>query len=986
MQKLSRYSIIAAIVASMFVVLSLACLLLLNGLVGLRAVITCARVTVPLAALIGSFWSWQAWYWSRRSRTRIVMQGRLSWLCIALGLLILCTRGVAENIAWYIHDDLYFLPIRYMISSLFYPFLFTAIIALPGISRLSASKVVDVLITTFCLAGICWYLITIYPMVAPPADMLVGEWLPRLRLSIIALAGDVFLLLLFSYFWQQGVRTSMRLPLLLLNVGLALNTLADAGAGWFDANSVLYYQHHVPWIDGCWIASLLVLGLSALYQYQAQARHALSDAELNIASENMAPDKGTSALDTDRICRYKLPIQGMYVPLALLLGGLCVFEVMYIHRPANEGVDGLFTLSSIVGMLIVVRHFFATRENAALLRERDQRFHEAEQVRNLVAQLADILELDTLCEHIMHVVIAQFGFTSVMLLLLEEYNQPLSERSHLLVHTASQLVQPLKCRVTGDSILYQVVAQGYERELHWSTYLSELPGEVRRWQERQHIPSMMFFPIIYQGRILGSLGVARHVLSRTDLSTASMVRSYVDQIATVIEHSYLYQQAREREKFARAMVNISTRLNAAVIEPVELSQLICVEGARALHADYVIFYIRRAEGVLEPLAISIDGQQSSQQLSEWPSLRISEYEQETAQPLHPFLLEVSPYRKMQLLTESSQHAIVSRDHHPGSRQFVLKAKLIRHRIYTAILAPLVTGGHLHGLLIFASSVPLGSNTDLSFDESDIPHAQDFVEQASVAFTNAQLYQRLSTANEQLKELDEMKDQFMVTASHELRTPLTAVQGYIELIAQYDETLPAEQRREFLHKAQLGCEELEVLLRNVMDASRIEAETAIKPALISRVSVQEILEKVLVLIEPQVTQDQRQVSCNIPAQLYVYADPLRLHQVLMNISTNALKYSAPGTPLLFSAGRSPEQDKMVVISVTDKGKGIAPQDQTRIFQRFYRLESDMNSPIRGSGLGLYISRRLIEAMGGKIWIESRGVPGGGSTFHILLPMA
>ncbi|GLV58877.1 hypothetical protein KDH_57050 [Dictyobacter sp. S3.2.2.5] len=850
-----------------------------------------------------------------------------------------------------------------MVSSLFYPFLFTAIIALPGTSSLSASKVVDILITTFCLAGICWYLITVYPMVAPPAGMLMEEWLPRLRLSIIALAGDVFLLLLLFYFWQQGVRASMRLPLLLLNVGLALNILADAGAGWFDANSVLYYQHHVPWIDGCWMAGLLLLGLSVLYQYQVQARHALPDAG-GSASENLASDKGTSSLDTDSICRYKLPIQGMYVPLALLLGGLCVFEVMYIHRPDNEGVDGLFTLSSIVGMLIVVRHFFATRENAALLRERDQRFHEAEQVRYLVVQLADILELDALCEHIMHVVIAQFGFTSVMLLLLEEYNQPLSERSHLLVNTSSQLVQPLKCRVTGDSILYQLVARGHERELYWSTCLSELPGEVRRWQERQHIPSMTFFPIIYQGRILGSLGVARHVLSRTDQSTASMVRSYVDQIATVIEHSYLYQQAREREKFARAMVNISTRLNAAVIEPVELSQLICVEGARALHADYVIFYTRRAEGVLEPLAISIDGQQSSQQLSEWPSLRISEYEQETAQPLHPFLLEVSPYRKMQLLSESGQYAVVSREHHPGSRQFVLKAKLIRHRIYTAIMAPLVTGGHLHGLLIFASSVPLGSNTDLSFDESDLPHAQDFVEQASVAFTNAQLYQRLSTANEQLKELDEMKDQFMVTASHELRTPLTAVQGYIELIAQYDEVLPIEQRREFLQKAQLGCEELEVLLRNVMDASRIEAETAIKPALISRVSVKEILERVLVLIEPQVTQDQRQVSCNISSQLYVYADPLRLHQVLMNISTNALKYSAPGTPLLFSAGRLPEQDKMVMISVTDKGKGIAPQDQTRIFQRFYRLESDMNSPVRGSGLGLYISRRLIEAMGGE----------------------
>ncbi len=82
----------------------------------------------------------------------------------------------------------------------------------------------------------------------------------------------------------------------------------------------------------------------------------------------------------------------------------------------------------------------------------------------------------------------------------------------------------------------------------------------------------------------------------------------------------------------------------------------------------------------------------------------------------------------------------------------------------------------------------------------------------------------------------------------------------------------------------------------------------------------------------------------------------------------------------------DQGRHIVVSIADKGKGIAPQDQPRLFQRFYRLETDLNSPVRGSGLGLYISRRLIEAMGGKIWIESSGVVGEGSTFHIQLPMA
>ena len=125
---------------------------------------------------------------------------------------------------------------------------------------------------------------------------------------------------------------------------------------------------------------------------------------------------------------------------------------------------------------------------------------------------------------------------------------------------------------------------------------------------------------------------------------------------------------------------------------------------------------------------------------------------------------------------------------------------------------------------------------------------------------------------------------------------------------------------------------------------------------------------------------------VPNKLFVKADPVRLRQVLLNLSVNALKYSNAGTPIIFSARAVPDQVPCAIISVTDKGKGIKPQDQEQLFQRFVRLESDLNSIVRGSGLGLYISRRLIEAMDGNIWIESNGVPGAGSTFHIQLPLA
>jgi signal transduction histidine kinase len=258
------------------------------------------------------------------------------------------------------------------------------------------------------------------------------------------------------------------------------------------------------------------------------------------------------------------------------------------------------------------------------------------------------------------------------------------------------------------------------------------------------------------------------------------------------------------------------------------------------------------------------------------------------------------------------------------------------------------------------------------------------EQEAVAAEQANLYAELHLAHERLKELDKLKDQFMLTASHELRTPLTAIQGYLELLLTYSDTADPKIQREFLVKALHGSEELMLLFNNVMDASRLEIDAGIRPAHLEVVDVGEAIHDVLVLLEPQIEKEQRTIETCIPAGLSVQADPLRFRQVLLNLSANALKYSPAGSPLTFTACSSSEPSPSVIISVIDRGDGIEPQDQERLFQRFARLERDLNSSTRGSGLGLYISRRLVEAMGGKIWVESSGVPGAGSRFSFQLP--
>ncbi|HEU5374327.1 MAG TPA: ATP-binding protein [Ktedonobacteraceae bacterium] len=257
----------------------------------------------------------------------------------------------------------------------------------------------------------------------------------------------------------------------------------------------------------------------------------------------------------------------------------------------------------------------------------------------------------------------------------------------------------------------------------------------------------------------------------------------------------------------------------------------------------------------------------------------------------------------------------------------------------------------------------------------------FTRQCAAAMENAQITIALRAAYERQKELDRLKDQFIMTASHELRTPLTAVQGYIELLNQYNDELSAETRTEFIQKAHRGCDELALMVGNIMDASRLQIEG--ERIHLMPVELASSVRHVMEILEGVTTREQRSVSLAVPPGLFIQADDLRLRQILLNLVSNALKYSSAGTPIQIQALQG---QGLVKISVRDYGLGVPREEQERLFERFVRLERDMNSPVRGAGLGLYITKRLIGAMGGRLWVESSGIPGEGSTFSFTLQRA
>lgn len=246
----------------------------------------------------------------------------------------------------------------------------------------------------------------------------------------------------------------------------------------------------------------------------------------------------------------------------------------------------------------------------------------------------------------------------------------------------------------------------------------------------------------------------------------------------------------------------------------------------------------------------------------------------------------------------------------------------------------------------------------------------------------QAKQQLALAYEQQQQMDRLKNQFILNVGHELRTPLTAISGYLELLLAQHGQLDLESQAAFLANAMKGCEELQALVNNIVDAMQIGRESSPVPReeFAVDVTVQEVLES----FEP--LQREHPVHLDIPEHLTVWANVQYVRQVLSNLLSNAFKFSPIDTPVDISAVLSNDPTPEVCICVKDNGPGIPADGLPLLFGQFVRLKRDLLGNVPGLGLGLYISKQLIEAMGGHIWAESAGLPGQGSRFCFTLPTA
>jgi PAS domain S-box-containing protein len=229
-----------------------------------------------------------------------------------------------------------------------------------------------------------------------------------------------------------------------------------------------------------------------------------------------------------------------------------------------------------------------------------------------------------------------------------------------------------------------------------------------------------------------------------------------------------------------------------------------------------------------------------------------------------------------------------------------------------------------------------------------------------------------------KEIEQLQRDFVSIVSHELRAPLTAIKGFAKTLVTKDEELDDATRREFLSTVNEQAERLARLVDDLLQVSRIDANRV--RVELTEVDIDASLRSLMGQFHSK--WGSRRLIVDTARELpLIRADRAKLEEILINLIDNAIKYSPPWTPVRVTTRVTGDE---IEIAVADRGYGIAPEDAAQLFQKFHRITTPATRDIGGTGLGLYIVKGLVEAHGGRVWVES--VPGAGSTFAFTMPRA
>ncbi|HUX86901.1 MAG TPA: ATP-binding protein [Chloroflexota bacterium] len=451
----------------------------------------------------------------------------------------------------------------------------------------------------------------------------------------------------------------------------------------------------------------------------------------------------------------------------------------------------------------------------------------------------------------------------------------------------------------------------------------------------------------------------------TDLAELAVeldrLRADLDRVSRELKYSL---EGRQHLVSSLAIENSRLRAEASVVHefvetvnrPLDREQ-VCLQLLNALedelsYREALIYLVDPDTGQLRPSAVS-DRDRNYRHVGRY------------VRELPNFPSEPVSSRSLVGVVSQTGKSICVADGHLDGRFVGLRDDL---RSYLAV--PIEVKSRVIGVL------QTGDTEPESYDTHDERRLATLARYAAVWIENVRLFEEAAKV-EALREVDRLKSELLSTVSHELRTPLASIKGYATSLLREDVEWDDETHREFLQIIDEESDRLSGLIEDLLQMSEIEAGVLRinkQPVRIGRLA-QRVVKKLRLQLR------DRTISVTVaPDAPETMGDPRRLEQVLHNLVMNAIKYSPSGTQV---GVRVEKQNDDIVVSVKDQGIGIASEHLEHVFERFYRVDGALIRETGGSGLGLAICRGLVDAHGGKIWVESQ--VGQGSTFSFRIPI-
>ena len=486
-----------------------------------------------------------------------------------------------------------------------------------------------------------------------------------------------------------------------------------------------------------------------------------------------------------------------------------------------------------------------------------------------------------------------------------------------------------------------------------------VPEALRASARVRGYRSMVVVPLLRHDEAVGTIAVTRREPGGFTDDEIALLKTFADQAVIAVENVRLFNELQAR----------TTELTQSVEKLTALGEV-----SRAVSSTLDV------ETVLDTIV------SRASQLAGAAGCSIYEYdegaEQFALRATHNYdaefveALRAVPLRKgeglMGRAAEMGEPIQIPDITQPGAYQSSVRDTLIRFGYRALLSVPLLREDQIIGSLSFNRKAPG------EFPPEVIDLLKTFATQSALAIQNARLFREIAAKSRQLEAASRHKSEFLANMSHELRTPLNAIIGFSEVLVDRMFGELNEKQDEYLRDIYASGQHLLSLINDILDLSKIEAGRIELEA--TDFDLPSAIDNALTLVRERANRRGITLGHSVDERLgQLRGDERKVKQVLLNLLSNALKFTPEGGRIDVSAG---VHDEVAEVSVADTGVGIAPEDQEAVFEEF-RQVGTADKKVEGTGLGLALSRKFIELHGGRIWVKSR--VGQGSTFTFTLPL-